>query len=56
MGKVLSVVSKRALKPVQNFAVELRAERIISQDKPIPAPWHPSTKQRIQKLVEGFEL
>jgi len=52
MGKVLSVVSKRALKPVQNFAVELRAERIISQDKPIPAPWHPSTKQRIQKLVE----
>ena len=38
MGKVLSVASKRMLKPVQNFAVEIRAERVISKDKPIPAP------------------
>jgi len=56
MGKVLSVASKRMLKPVKNFAVEIRAERVISKDKPTPAPWHPSTKQQIQKLVEGFEL
>ena len=53
MGKVLSVISSRASKPLKNFAVEIRAEQVISRDKPIPAPWHPSTKKQIEKLIEG---
>ena len=53
MGKVLSVASRKLVKPLKSFAVESRAEKIISRDKPNPAPWHPSTQQRINELMNG---
>ncbi|XP_017882531.1 protein NDUFAF4 homolog [Ceratina calcarata] len=50
MGKAYSLL----LRPFRNFNVESRAQRIISQDKPTPAPHHPSV-QKQKAIVEKLE-
>lgn len=55
MGNIAMKVSKRALRPFKNFAVESRTDRILAKDKPTPAPWHPSTQKRIDELIKGNE-
>ncbi len=56
MGQAVTALKRRALKPLQNFAVEARAERVISRDKPTPAPWHPTTVQKIAELSKGSHI
>ncbi|GLH13658.1 Protein NDUFAF4 homolog [Gryllus bimaculatus] len=48
MGKVLSVVQRRA----NRFNVENRAHKIISKEKPMPAPMHPYAKEQLEKLMK----
>ncbi|XP_025263488.1 protein NDUFAF4 homolog [Camponotus floridanus] len=47
MGKVYSML----IRPIRTFNIENRATRIISREKPIPAPQYPST-ERQKKLSE----
>lgn len=45
------------LRPFRNFNVEHRAQRVISRDKPTPAPHHPSVekqKELAEKLNPSF--
>lgn len=47
MGKVYSLL----LRPIRTFNIENKAHRIISRDKPVPAPLH-SSVQKQKKLVD----
>jgi len=49
MGKVLSVIQRQ----VNRFNIENRAHRVISKDKPIPAPKYPSTIQELETIKSG---
>lgn len=49
MGKMLSVASRKA----KNFNVENRAHKIISMDKPVAAPKHPSSQKEMDLLMKG---
>jgi hypothetical protein len=53
---IVGKVVRRALRPVKNFAVEARTERVLAKEKPTPAPWHPSTQKRIDELMKGLFL
>ncbi|XP_050671549.1 protein NDUFAF4 homolog [Leptidea sinapis] len=48
MGALLS----RALRPLKSFNIENRAHRVISKEKPQPAPRYPSTIEDIQRVEE----
>lgn len=48
MGKVLSL-PKRA---IQRFNVESRAQKILSQEKPKPAPLHKANVQELERLLK----
>lgn len=50
MGKVLSVLSK----PVRNFNIENRAHKVISKEKPIPAPKHKINLDEYQSVLKGL--
>ena len=54
MGNIVSLIGKAAIRPVKNIAVEVRAEKVISREKPIPAPWHPTTEKRLQEIKQGL--
>lgn len=49
MGKVLSI----ALRKAQRFNVENRAQRVISQPKPKPAPKYESNLKDLEKILRG---
>lgn len=49
MGKVLSVIQRK----VNRFNVENRAHRVISKDKPTPAPKYPSTIKELETIKSG---
>lgn len=49
MGKVLSVIQRK----VYRFNAENRAHRIISKDKPTPAPRYPSTIKELETIKSG---
>jgi len=42
----------RAYRPVQNFNVEERAFKVISRDKPTPAPVHPGKMKEIMDAIK----
>ncbi|KAK7491521.1 hypothetical protein BaRGS_00017160 [Batillaria attramentaria] len=48
MGKVFS----KAVRPVKNFNVENRAQRVLKSEKPRPAPRHPSTAAAFDNLAQ----
>lgn len=50
MGKVLSVVVSKVH---QRFNVENRAQKIISQDKPIAAPKYESNIKDLERVLKG---
>mgnify|MGYP000412676406 CR=1 FL=1 len=52
MGKVFSVIQRKA----NRFNVENRAQRVISKEKPLPAPTHPATLQEIEAIKSGYIL
>lgn len=49
MGKVYSIL----IRPIRSFNIENRAARIISQQKPVPAPQYPSTEKQKKLSEEG---
>lgn len=49
MGGLMS----KAVKPIKNFNIENRAERVLQSDKPRPSPRHPSTAAAYEKLMHG---
>lgn len=49
MGKVLSVIQRQ----VNRFNVENRAHRVISKEKPIPAPKYQSTIKELEAIKSG---
>jgi len=49
MGKVFSVVRRKA----NRFNVENRAHRVISKEKPTPAPKHLSAIQELETMKSG---
>lgn len=53
MGNISTLLGRKLARPIKNFAVEARAEKVISQEKPIPAPWHPATARKIDELIKG---
>jgi NADH dehydrogenase [ubiquinone] 1 alpha subcomplex assembly factor 4 len=53
MGKVLSTGARYA---AQRFNVENRAQKVISKDKPIKAPWHESNQRDLEKILKGKNL
>ena len=53
MGKVYSSFIKR---PIRNWNVGSRAQRVISQEKPQSAPRHKSTEKMIQEFTQGVGL
>ncbi|GLV44310.1 uncharacterized protein CBL_12394 [Carabus blaptoides fortunei] len=48
MGKVFSILSR----PVKNFNIESRAHKIISQDKPVPAPKHKASIEQAERILQ----
>ncbi|KDR08215.1 protein NDUFAF4 homolog [Zootermopsis nevadensis] len=50
MGKVLSVIQRK----VYRFNAENRAHRIISKDKPTPAPRYPSTIKELETIKSDY--
>lgn len=53
MGKVFSVVAKYSRFPAQRFNVENRAHRVISQDKPKPAPKFEANIKDLERVLRG---
>lgn len=49
MGKALSILNRQ----INRFNAENRAHRVISKDKPAPAPKHPSTQKQIDEFLSG---
>uniref|UniRef100_A0A4P6DGT4 Putative hipothetical protein rhodnius neglectus n=1 Tax=Rhodnius prolixus TaxID=13249 RepID=A0A4P6DGT4_RHOPR len=47
MGKALSILNRQ----INRFNAENRAHRVISKDKPAPAPKHPSTQKQIDEFL-----
>lgn len=52
MGKVMSVVAAKA----QRFNVENRAQKIISQAKPTPAPRFESNLKDLERVLKGEKI
>ncbi|XP_055595635.1 protein NDUFAF4 homolog [Uranotaenia lowii] len=50
MGKVLSVISRQA----NRFNVENRAEKVISQNKPKPAPTFSSNQKDLERILQEY--
>ncbi|XP_076174519.1 NADH dehydrogenase [ubiquinone] 1 alpha subcomplex assembly factor 4 [Ptiloglossa arizonensis] len=53
MGKVYSIITK----PIRTFNIENRAHKVITKEKPVPAPQYPSTakqKELVNKLHPDF--
>lgn len=50
MGKVLSIAARQ----VNRFNVESRAEKVISQSKPKPAPTFESNLKDLQRVLDGM--
>ncbi|KAK4018163.1 protein NDUFAF4 homolog [Daphnia magna] len=53
MGNIAIKASRKLMRPLKNFAVEARAERVLAKEKPTPAPWHPTTQKRIDELIKS---
>ncbi|EFX72177.1 hypothetical protein DAPPUDRAFT_227633 [Daphnia pulex] len=53
MGNITAKFTKRAMRPFKNFAVEARTERVLAKEKPISAPWHPTTQKRIDEIMKN---
>jgi len=51
MGKIYSMLTR----PVRTFNIINRAEKVISREKPIPAPQYPSTEEQKKLSGQGIE-
>lgn len=53
MGKVLSTIAIRAS---QRFNIENRAQRVIAQDKPRPAPKFEANVKDLERILKGEKI
>lgn len=53
MGQLVSKIYGSALREAKMYNIEKRAEKVISKDKPIRAPMHPSSVKELDRLKEG---
>jgi len=51
MGKIYSMLTR----PIRTFNVINRAERVISREKPIPAPQYATTEKQKKLSGQGIE-
>lgn len=42
----------KALRPIKSFNIENRAHRVISKEKPVPAPKYPSNLEDVRRAME----
>ncbi|XP_059472636.1 protein NDUFAF4 homolog [Neocloeon triangulifer] len=52
MGNAASRVFNTATKGLRDFNVENRAHRVISRDKPKPAPRYPADERELERIVK----
>uniref|UniRef100_A0A1B6K9N0 NADH dehydrogenase [ubiquinone] 1 alpha subcomplex assembly factor 4 n=1 Tax=Graphocephala atropunctata TaxID=36148 RepID=A0A1B6K9N0_9HEMI len=52
MGQVVTRIYSSAIREVKMYNIERRAEKVISKDKPTPAPKYPSTVKELDRLKE----
>ena len=52
MGKVISTLGRKALKPIKNYNAEERAYKVISREKPKPAPRHAINMESPPKISD----
>ncbi|XP_053618050.1 protein NDUFAF4 homolog [Plodia interpunctella] len=43
----------KALRPIKSFNIDNRAERVISKDKPVPAPLYPKNLEDLKRALES---
>lgn len=53
MGIAASIARRKGARPIKNYNVEERAMKVISRDKPTPAPPHPSMKKVMEDIMRG---
>jgi NADH dehydrogenase [ubiquinone] 1 alpha subcomplex assembly factor 4 len=53
MGKALSSLAATATAPLRNYNIEQRVQKVISQNKPKPAPKYESDKQELERIMRG---
>lgn len=53
MGVAASAARSQLKKPLKYYNVEERAMKVISRDKPKPAPPHPAMKKVMEGIVRG---
>ncbi|XP_054268594.1 NADH dehydrogenase [ubiquinone] 1 alpha subcomplex assembly factor 4-like [Macrosteles quadrilineatus] len=52
MGQAITKLTSLTLRELRSFNVEKRAEKVISREKPTPAPMYPSTIKELEQLKE----
>jgi len=52
MGKIVSLM----LKPIREFNIESRAQKVIERNKPIPAPKSKMEQSNIERMLKGYIL
>lgn len=53
MGQAVTKIYSIIRREINTYNIEKRAHKIISKDKPTPAPMHPSHVKELQRLKEG---
>lgn len=53
MGKAISSLAATAIAPLRNYNIEQRAQKIISQNKPKPAPKYESDQKELERILRG---
>jgi len=51
MGKIYSMLTR----PIRTFNITNRAEKVISREKPIPAPQYATTEKQKKLSDQGIE-
>jgi len=54
MGQAGSRVLNTATKVFRDFNVENRAHRVISKEKPTPAPRYPADEKELERIARGM--
>lgn len=49
----MGALATKALRPIKSFNIENRAHRVISKEKPIPAPRYPTNIEDLKRALEA---
>jgi hypothetical protein len=56
MGQVGSRVFNTLTRDIRNFNIENRAHKIISKEKPNPAPHYPADAKELDRVARGIHF